>query len=582
MLALRDYQREAIEAIVREANAGVRRQLLQLPTGSGKTVIAAALSRKSRGRVLMLVHRDELVHQSVEKFGWVWPGEQVGVVKAERDEHDRKVVVASVQTLSREERLARLDPSSFTLVIADEAHHVTAGGWLYVLERLGVVPETAPGRLLLGITATPSRADGVGLGRVFEKIVYRKTILEMIEAGYLADVKGIRVDTHLDLRRVRTQGGDFNAKDLSLAVDTENRNRLIAEAYERYGEGRKAVVFTVDVDHARHVAETLRSRGHRADWVAGELPLAERRRRLDAFREGDTTILANALVLTEGWDEPSVGCVIMARPTRSQTLFIQAVGRGLRPYPGKDYCVILDMADTRQDLVTLADLEGFRDLADRRAAAERPEARGERSPRDLPADDHLAGARLVATPLDLLARSAFRWHVEGRNRMRLEAGPGKDILLLRQADGLWETRLRSRTQDADLAGRHLPLDYAQGVAEEYVRQNGLGWFAGKDAPWRSRPASERQLELLRSLGVQAPSGLTREGAQDLIRETLRARALRDPGAAWRGEPASERQKAWLVAHNLPVREGLTKGEVADLMRRLSEGRRRRRGAAGGA
>jgi ATP-dependent helicase IRC3 len=333
-------------------------------------------------------------------------------------------------------------------------------------------------------------------------------------------------------------------------------------------------VFTVDVEHARHVAETLRARGHRADWVAGELPLAERQRRLAAFREGDTTILANALVLTEGWDEPSVGCVIMARPTRSQTLFIQAVGRGLRPYPGKDYCIILDMADTRQDLVTLADLEGFRDLVAARApSAARPE--GERAEREREPDDHLAGARLVATPFDLLARSAFRWHVEGKRRMRLEAGPGQDILLLRQEDGLWQVLLHSRSGDTDLAGRSLPLDYAQGVAEEHVRRNNLGWFAGKDAPWRSRPASDRQLGLLRSLGVEAPAGLTREGAQDLIRETLRARALRDPEAPWRSEPASERQKAWLEKRRIKVHEGMTKGEVAEIIERMKARRHRR-------
>ena len=576
MLALRDYQREAIETVVREAIAGVRRQLVQLPTGAGKTVIAAALSQKSRGRVLMLVHRDELVQQSVEKFGWVWPGEQIGVVKAERDEHDRRVVVASIQTLANEARLARLDATSFTLVVCDEAHHATASSYLHVLEGLGLLPNTAPGHLLLGITATPARADGVGLSHVFEKIVYRKPILELIEAGYLADVKGVRVETHLDLRRVRMTAGDFNAHDLSLAVDTDNRNRLIAEAYERYGEGKKTVVFTVDVNHAEHIAETLRSRGHKADWVAGELSLKERQRRLAAFRDGETNILANALLLTEGWDEPSVGCIVMARPTRSQTLFTQAVGRGLRPYPGKDYCVILDMADSRLDLVTLGDLEGFRELGERRAREPLPE--GERVEREPQADDHLAGAKLVATPLDLLARSAFRWHVEGKRRMRLEAGPGQDVYLARDDSGLWNVVLRSREGERDLGGQALPLDYAQGVAEEHVRQNGLGWFAGKDARWRALPPSDKQEELLRSLGIEIPPGLTREGAQDLIREGLRERALKDPDAPWRGEPATERQKEWMRKRHLRVREGLTKGEVADVMARLT---RRGKAAAQG-
>ncbi len=140
---------------------------------------------------------------------------------------------------------------------------------------------------------------------------------------------------------------------------------------------------------------------------------------------------------------------------------------------------------------------------------------------------------------------------------------------MRGEGGLWNVVLRSRDGQRDLAGQALPLDYAQGVAEEHVRQNGLGWFAGKDAQWRSRPPSEKQAELLRSLGVQAPAGLTREGAQDLIREGLRERALKDPEAPWRSEPASDKQKEWMEKHHFRVREGITKGEVADVMSRLT-------------
>lgn len=565
MLALRDYQREAIATIIGEASNGVRRQLLQIPTGGGKTVIASKLSEKARGRVLMLVHRDELVEQSVEKFGWVWPGEDIGVVKAERDEHDRRVVVASVQTLARG-RVNHMDGDSFSLVIVDEAHHAAADSWLFVLERLGVFPETPPGRLLLGITATPSRSDGVGLASIFEKLVFRKTLRELIDAGYLKDVKGVRVETHLDLSRVRVSGGEFNTKDLSLAVDTENRNRLLCEAYERYGEGRKAIIFTVDITHAQHVAEALKARGHQADWVSGELPLKERRRRVQAFEDGDTTLLANAMVLTEGYDEASIGCIITARPTRAQGLFMQMVGRGLRPYPGLDYCVVLDMADTRQDLAGLGDIEGLRIPAERQSRGR--DTRLPSGEREEVRDDHLEDARLVATPLDLLARSAFRWHIETKRRMRLEAGPGQDIVLVRQETGLWEVVLQSRSARTALVPQALPLDYAQGVAEEHIRQQGLGWFAGKDAQWRSRPASEKQVDLLRSLGIEPEEGMTREAAQDAIREGLRTRALTDPGAPWRQEPATEKQVEWMRKHHYRVREGMTKGEVAEVMERL--------------
>jgi len=572
MLALRDYQQEAIATIVREASAGVRRQLVQIPTGGGKTVIAAELSRRARKRVLMVVHRDELVQQSVEKFGWVWPGEHVGVVKGSSDEHDRRVVVASVQTLAARGRLDRMDVESFGLVIVDEAHHVAAESWLYVLGRLGVFPEAPAGRLLLGITATPSRSDGVGLGHVFEKLVFRKSLADLIGAGYLKDVTGVRVETHLDLSRVRISSGDFNTKDLSLAVDTDNRNRLLCEAYERYGEERKALVFTADITHAQHVAEALRERGHKADWVSGELPSRERQRRLAAFRDGDTSIMASAMLLTEGYDEPSIGCVIMARPTRSQTLFMQAVGRGLRLYPGLDDCIVLDLADTRQDLVGLGDLEGIRELTERRARAKAESVPGEGT-RDVVDDDHLDSARLVATPLDLLARSAFRWHIEAKRRMRLEAGPGEDVVLLRQETGLWEVVLQSRGRRLRLVEQALPLDYAQARAEEHIRQNGLEGFAGKDARWRTRPATERQVELLEHLGVEAAGGLTREAAQDRIRSALRDKTLKDPDAPWRQQPASEAQLEWMRKRHIPVKDGVTKGDVAAMMEKLKTRKR---------
>lgn len=577
MLTLRRYQEEAINAVIQRAGAGIRRQLLHLPTGAGKTVIAAALSRKASGRVLMLVDRDELVQQSVEKFGYVWPDEEVGVVKAERDETDRKVVVASVQTLARPQRLARLDSESFTLVIADEAHHATTARHQRVLEGFGMLPDPAPRRLLLGITATPNRSDGHGLGEVFQEVVYHKSIVSLIQEGYLSDVKGVRVETHLDLGRVRITEGDFDTKDLSLAVDTEARNRLIVEAYQRFGEGKKAVVFTVDVAHAMHIAEAFsKVGGIRADWVSGELPLPERRKRLATFHAGGTQVIANAQILTEGWDEPSVACVIMARPTRSATFFIQAVGRGLRLYPGKDYCVVVDVADNRQDLCSLAVLEGITERQKRHRNIEHQAGEGDAESAPLVADwpsgpdhdDELAGAKLIATPLDLLARSLFRWHAETKNKIRLEAGPGQDIYLVRVAPELWNVELRGKGVIRDLSERPLPLEYAQGIAEEFVRQSGHGWFANRNAPWRTKGMSQRQFDLLRSLGVEPHEGMTREEAQDLIRKTLRDRSLSDPDAPWRSEPASEKQLAWMKAHGFRIHSGITKGDIADLMERL--------------
>lgn len=571
MLNLRDYQEEAVEAVVTEARRGVRRQLVVLPTGAGKTILAAALSQQAHGRVLMLVHRDELVQQSVEKFGYIWPEQAIGVVKAERDEHDRRVVVASIQTLAHKQRRDRLSKDEFSLVIADESHHAVSPSWRAVLEDLGLLPDTAPGRLLLGITATPMRGDGIGLKGVFEKIVYRRSISDLVRAGYLADVKGIRVRTAVDLGKIRTVRGDFQAKDLSLAVDTPRRNELIVDAYRKHGEGRRAVAFTVDIAHAQHIAEAFREGGFRADWVSGELPIEERRERLRRLREGEIDVLANCQVLTEGWDEPSISCLIMARPTKSTGLYIQMAGRGLRPYPGKDYCLVMDVTDNAHDICALGSLEG--DDADFANGRQTDGLDGGGATGDKEEPGEIGeGVQVVVSTMDLLARSKFRWRIE-RKQMVLEAGPGKEIMLAEVGQDLWSVTLRQGRDLQPLTERPLPISYAQGVAEDYVRGNQLEAYAARDAAWLTKPVSEAQRDLLRrEFGLEAQPHMTRGEAQDLIREEFKRKNLTDPNAPWRRDPASPKQIAWMEARGYRVPDGFTKGDFSDMMERMKHGR----------
>jgi len=573
MLKLRDYQEEAVQTVIDEARQGVRRQLVVLPTGAGKTILAAALSQQAHGRVLMLVHRDELVQQSVEKFGYIWPEQSIGVVKAERDEYDRQVVVASVQTLQHKRRRDRLNKDEFSLVIVDEAHHSPAESYRNTLEDLGFLPDPSVGRLLLGITATPMRGDGIGLKGVFEKIVYRRSISDLVRAGYLADVQGIRVRTSVDLNKVRTVRGDFQAKDLSLAVDTPRRNKVIVDAYRKHGEQRRAVAFTVDIAHAQHIAEAFRDGGFRADWVSGELPIEERRERLRRLRDGEIDVLSNCAVLTEGWDEPSVACLIMARPTKSTGLYIQMAGRGLRPYPGKDYCLVIDVSDNAHDICALGTLDG--DDASFAAGRKTDGLDGGMAGGEKEEPEELGeGVQIVVSTIDLLARSKFRWRIE-RNRMILEAAPGQEINLDEVEGDLWTVTLRQGRELRPLTDRPLPVSYAQGVAEDYVRANQLESYAARDAAWLKKPVSDAQIDLLRrEFNIAVPRGTTRGEAQEMIRQAFRDRNLNDPNAPWRQDPASQKQLAWLRAHGYAVRPGLTKGDFSDLMERL-RGRRHR-------
>ncbi|MBC7106262.1 MAG: restriction endonuclease subunit R, partial [Firmicutes bacterium] len=223
-------------------------------------------------------------------------------------------------------------------------HHAVARTYVFVLERLGFMSGD-PDKLLLGVTATPVRGDKVGLGAVFQKIVYQRSLLWMVRAGYLVDFRGLVVDTGVDLGDVRVVAGDFADADLEGVLNTEDRNGLIARAYLDHTAGRRAVAFTAGVQHALDLAATFRAAGVTAEAVSGETPEEERRKLLSAFRAGDVRVLCNCNLLTEGWDEPSLDCILMARPTKSKALYLQMLGRGARPYPGKQDCLVIDFVD---------------------------------------------------------------------------------------------------------------------------------------------------------------------------------------------------------------------------------------------
>ena len=559
MFRLRPYQEAAVNAVLR---ASTRRPLVVLPTGSGKTVIAAALSQQVAGGTLMLVHREELVQQSVTRLHTVWPEGQVGIVRGRQDEADRRVVVASIQSLVTPGRVARLQPARFALVIVDEAHHAVSRSYKAVLEQLGFLPDPAPGRILLGITATPERGDQVSLRPTFERIVYRQSVGDLIRQGYLVPVQGLQVRSRLDLSHVRMKAGDYDLQALSLAVDTPDRNRLVVRAWQRYAAARRTVVFAVDVAHAEHLADAFRGVGVAADWVAGRLAASDRAGRLRALRDGRTQVLVNAMLLTEGWDEPVVSAVVLARPTHSRPLWIQMVGRGLRLHPDKTDCVVLDVADNRHDLVTLATLQDLGiELAPRTAAPPLP---GRPRPSD-PGDDLAAVTDFVATPRDLLARSQFAWRHRGR-WLRVDAGPGRRVDLIPEGEG-YQVRITLPNHRATLHPEPLSLEDAQSLAEDWVRQQGGTRYAAKDAAWRNAPATPKQQALAERLGLALADGLSRGEAQVALDDALAQARLQDPAAPWRAEPASPKQLAWLGAHHIRVPDGITKGEAADLMAR---------------
>ena len=368
-MELRDYQHEAINAALEADARGVRRPAIVLPTGSGKTVIFSAITRAhldagKDGSVYVLVHRNELARQAREKLmAWGVPRDAIGTVKAELDEWDRPVVVASVATLSRAGRLSRVPRSAVGRAIVDECHHATAPGYRRILEHF-------EGAHALGVTATMDRGDGVALGTkrggVWDEIVYERDVIWMIRRGWLADVEGISVKVEsLDLSTVRTSAGDYRDGDLDRAMVDSQAPAVVAREYPARcrrpdGSLRPALLFAPGVASAKVFDAHLRAAGVRSGVIHGETPLAERERMIADYESGELDVLCNCMVLTEGFDSPRAEVCILARPTSSAPLYVQIVGRVLRPFPGKERALVLDVTGTagRFALATLADLGG--------------------------------------------------------------------------------------------------------------------------------------------------------------------------------------------------------------------------------
>lgn len=361
MFELRPYQQEAISAVLEARHLGRRRVLVCLPTGAGKTVIFSNLIRILRRPALVLAHRTELIEQAVDKIQRVLgPGRAVAIEKAnQRAGADADVVVASIRSL----HTARLDQvlqgRQVGLVIYDECHHAPAMDNMRVLRELGVFGQRWEG-LLVGFTATTQRGDRVGLDTVFEEIVYQRTLPTMIREGYLVPLRGFRIATEEDLRALDGSGSDFNLEELEEAVDIRGRNTLVARAIQELARDRRTLAFCVTVKHARNLAVALNEIGVNAAVIHGESPDDVRASLLRRFREGEIQVLTNVGVLTEGFDDPGVSCVAMARPTRSEALYTQCVGRGTRLFEGKSDCLILDFVDLSSlSLVTLPGLFGL-------------------------------------------------------------------------------------------------------------------------------------------------------------------------------------------------------------------------------
>jgi superfamily II DNA or RNA helicase len=490
---------------------GITRPLVALPTGTGKTVVFSHLIDQRPGRALVLAHRDELIRQAVDKLLMINPDFHIGVVKAEENQIAAPVVVGSVQTLARSNRLEQLS-THFNTVIVDEAHHVVADSYQRILEHVGSFALDGP--VTIGFTATPERADKVGLGKVWERIVYQKTLLEMITQGYLCDVRAVRVSVQVNLDQVHTRAGDFVESELESVLLSADAPEHVVAAYKKHALGRTALVFTPTVRMAYRVAEAFWNAGVAADALDGTMPLDERRGILNRLHTGETKVVANCAVLTEGFDEPSIDCIIIARPTKSKPLYIQMVGRGTRLYPGKADCLVLDVVGVtkRHSIMTASEIFDL-DLRTR-SVKEAVEYQEQRERILAASETGVISGELVAHAVDLFGSRPMHWVQTRQGAWVLSLGNG--LVRLGRGEGdRWDVHCLETDGSVKLLHSRIPLGYAQGVAEDFARERGSAWLLNPHARWRSEPASEKQIKWLQWKGNPVTPGLTKGRASDI-------------------------------------------------------------------
>ncbi len=358
-LRLRPYQVAAQRAIVEERKRGFHAQLVSLATGLGKSVIIATLPELLELRpndvTLIIAHRDELIQQLVEKMKAQNPDAIVGIEKAEDYASEEcTIVVATVQTLTgpRLNRFATKFGRRIALFVIDEAHHAAAPTYRAILDKILF---KRPDALVIGFTATPTRGDGARLVDIFPDIVYAMDARAGIDAGYLVPVRSYAIATETNLDEVSTRGGDFVLGQLAAAVDTDERNKRVLEAYQQYTPGKKALVFTASVEHARNVAKLFKDAGIKAAFASGDTPEREREAIVAGFRGRKIDVLVNCGLYLEGFDVPSVETIINARPTKSTTLYTQVTGRGLRPLDEYAYVLSeLPTPEARRNMISMS------------------------------------------------------------------------------------------------------------------------------------------------------------------------------------------------------------------------------------
>lgn len=500
-MKMRRYQEAAVTAVLKEKTNGDARASLVLPTGAGKTVVFAEIIRRVLdgnpfARALVIAHRGELLEQAAEKIRLI-TGLDVGTVKAEMDETDARIIVASVQTVQNLERFERL--GRFEIAVFDEMHHYASPTWRAVVDRCTW--------FTLGVTATMSRGDGVGLGSVWPKPCYSRDILDLIRLGHLVDIEARTVAVaDLDLSKVKKVAGDFGDAALAAAIADSGAVRDAVTAWHAQAKGVSTVAFCPDVATAQTLAEAFTASGVTAECVTGTTTPDERRGMYRRHAHGTTTVLTSCMVLTEGWDAPHATCALLLRPTKSRTLFVQMVGRVLRPWDGKDRALLLDVTGAAADQ-SLASIVDLSPTVDKTKVTVKPDETLLEAIDRTEQEQTTRKAEVRSRKVDLFRESHSVW-MKSRSGVWFIPAQACMVYVDETADGYRVARTKSQYAKGKpeyLTEALDDLEFVMSVAEEKAAElSPTVNVTQKSASWRQRGhPSDKQVGLLMRLYPRA-------------------------------------------------------------------------------
>lgn len=583
-IRLRQYQEECIQSVLSYLKDGHKRLGVSLATGSGKTIIFTQLidrvdpPTKNATQTLILAHRRELVEQAARHCERAYPGKTIDIeMGSTHASGAADITVASVRSIVSGDRLSKYDPTRFKLVLVDEAHHIVAPGYMDTLEHFGLDVPRENGPALVGVSATFSRFDGLRLGAAIDHIVYHKDYVDMIGEKWLSDVMFTTVKSRVNLSKVRAgNDGDFQSGQLSKAVNTDETNEITVKAWlSEAGQRKSTLVFCVDLDHVASLTSMFRKHGVDARYITGATKKRVRGERLDAFKKREFPVLLNCGVFTEGTDIPNIDCVLLARPTKSRNLLVQMIGRGMRLYPGKTDCHVIDMvASLETGIVTVPTLfgldpseilkeaksEDMKELKNRKAEEVATLKEAASDSMSAASSSRIANARLdfthYDTVQDLIEDTSGERHVRAISQNAwVQVDSGKYILAAR--------------------GGILTLEAAAATDQEkftVVWKHSLPPAEKTKSPW----SKARQVASASTLTDAIHAG-------DTFAATKFERIFINTSSSWRKGPASEGQLTFLNKIrmdegrdlDLLTAEDVTKGQAGDMITKIKFGARGR-------